>query len=38
MPWDIIVRSPVKVDVFDAELGRIIEVRVPRIKVKEAVV
>ena len=35
MPWGAIVRSAVMVDVLDAELGRIIEVRVPSIKVRK---
>ena len=34
MPWEAIVRSPIMVDVLDAELGRIIEVKVPSIKVR----
>ena len=33
MPWFAIVRSPVMVDVIETELGRIIRVRVSRIKV-----
>ena len=31
MPWGVIVGSPIMVDVLDAELERIIKVRVPRI-------
>ena len=34
MPWGAIVFSPVMVDDLDAEIGRIIEVRVPSIKVR----
>ena len=34
MPWGVIDRSSVLVDVLDAEFGRIIRVRVPRLKVK----
>ena len=33
MLWGVIVCSPVMIDVLDAELGRIVRVRVPRIKV-----
>ena len=31
MPWDVIVRGPVMVDVLDSELGMIINVGVPSI-------
>ena len=34
MPWAVIVRSPVMVDVLDAELDRIVRVRDLRIKVR----
>ena len=34
MPWGVIVRSPVMVDVLNAELDRIIEVKAPSIKVR----
>ena len=34
MTWSAIVRSPVMVDVLDAKLGRIIEVRVSSVKVR----
>ena len=34
MPWGVIVRSPVMVVVLVAELGRIVIVRVPSIKVR----
>ena len=34
IPWGEIVRSPIMVDVLDAELGEIIGVKVPGIHVK----
>ena len=38
MPCGVIFRSPVRVDVLDAELGRIIEVKVPVLRLEGAMV